>query len=105
MADFAQWRASVISQINFMLTDSDDPSLGTTFFERHRKISETFWAKNEEALSVAIQIVNAEHELAEILQQEAKERFLRDNPEASFWEREVEFVEHWKQDCLDNDII
>lgn len=105
MSDFALWQASVINQIAFMLAENAETSLATTFFERHQRVAQTHWRDGEEALAVAIAIVNAERELAKILEEEKRERFARGNPEANFFESEAEFIEHWKQDCLDNGLI
>lgn len=105
MSDFALWQASVINQMAFMLAENADTSLATTFFESHQRVARARWEDGEEALVVANEIVNAERELAEILEEEKQERFVRENPEANFFESEAEFIEHWKQDCLDNGLI
>ncbi|MBX8493180.1 hypothetical protein K5D42_25245 [Pseudomonas cichorii] len=101
---FDQWRNSVISQITFMLVDWCDPTLSSTFFERHRQANEAAWSRGEEALAVAITIVNVEREHADIVELQEREQSQHDCAE-TFLDRETDLVEAWKQDCLDNDLI
>jgi len=104
MDSFDQWRTSVINQMASMLEEMSEPALATRYFERHTQAIQNAWARGEDALLCGISIVNAERELIETLEAESQEEAQRNGAD-SYFDRESELIEHWRQDCLNNDLI
>ncbi|MCK9759924.1 hypothetical protein LT708_25365 [Pseudomonas syringae pv. syringae] len=101
---YVEWKQSVIDQIALMIEGANSPFLPCEYFARHKAACEVSWANQEDVISVASSILEAERDLADIIFMEEREQYQQDIAD-TYNLLEAELAAFWKQDCSENGLI